>query len=83
MSIDTLKDAITESANVDLEGTVQVLSAAFLGLFLSYVELRGEDPSVDIHVNFTDAPPGMQRKITIHATPVSTGGEHEHIEPTN
>lgn len=71
MNLDELKTAITESANFDLEGTLQVISAAFLGLFLSYIDARGEDINKDIRINFTDAPPDMHRTITIHASSAS------------
>lgn len=83
MDTKELEHHITECAKADLDNTLQLITAAFFGLWLAYLDLRGEDSSRDIKIHLTDAPPGKQRTITIHSATDVVGDKHEPAKATH
>lgn len=83
MSTNDLTDHIIECADRDFEGTLSIITGAFLGLYVGYVARKNEDPNKAITINAMGIPSNDFRTITIHPAPVATGGAHEHAETTH
>jgi hypothetical protein len=63
MTKDELIENLIDYAKTDIEGALQIVCGAFIGLHEVYIEMRGEDSKKQIDINGTAG----QRKITINA----------------